>query len=105
MPSGKFASSTLPANADTQLHEVPANTINTVNIRLCNRTSNAIRVHIAIGTGATPTDADYIAYNATVPPNGILEETGIACSAGEKIWINPGAIGITARIHGFEERK
>lgn len=105
MPSGKFASATLPANADTVLHEVPANTINTVNIRLCNRTPNPIRAHIAIGTGATPTDADYIAYNATVPPNGILEETGIACSAGEKIWITPTTAGLTARIHGFEERK
>jgi len=104
MPSGKLGvTADLPAAVDQLLYTVPANTVTTATIRLTNRGASLIKARVAIGTGAAPVAADYIEYDAPVPSNGILEDTGIALSAGEKVWARSDTATVSARVHGFEE--
>lgn len=103
MPSGVLGKANLTASTNTLIYTVPASTITTANIRICNRNASVAKVRVAIGTGASPNVADYIDYDITVPDNGILEDTGIVCSAGEKVWVWSDVTNVTARIHGFEE--
>ena len=102
MSSGRLGSAALAAAADTDLYTVPAGTVATVNINLCNRTAGAITVRIAIRAGALA-DAHYIEYDTSIPANGVLERTGLAMSAGEIITVRAASAGISARAHGFEE--
>lgn len=103
MAAGKLGAADLGAAVDTLLYTVPASTVTTLNIRASNRNPSAIKVRIAIGTGGAPAAADYIDYDVAVAANGILEDTGIVCSAGEKVWVRSDLANVSVRVHGFEE--
>lgn len=103
MASGKLGAADLAAAADTLLYTVPASTVTTLNIRVANRNASPIKVRVAIGSGAAPAVNDYIDYDITVGANGALEDTGIVCSAGEKVWVRSDQANASVRIHGFEE--
>lgn len=103
MASGKLGVANLAAGADTLVYTVPASTIATVNIRVANRNASAVKIRVAIGTGASPAAGDYIDYDISVPASGILEDTGIVCGAGEKIWVRSDVANVSVRVHGFEE--
>ena len=103
MASGNLGSAALAANADNLLYTVPAGKVATLNIRVANRNASVAKIRVAIGTGGAPAAADYIDYDVAVAANGILEDTGIVCSAGEKVWVHPDLANVSARVHGFEE--
>lgn len=102
MASGRFGKADLAANADTDLYTVPAGTVATANVNLCNRNATAVTVRIAIRSGAIA-NSDYIEYAATIPGGGVLERTGLALAAGETITVQSSATNVSARAHGFEE--
>lgn len=102
MPNGLLGKSALAANVDSVLYTVPANVVATLSLNLCNRTTSDIRVRVWIGTGTT--DDSVIEYDAMIPPNGVLERTGLVASAGEKVTIRAvEKAGMSARVMGFEE--
>ena len=103
MASGKLGTADLVAATDTLLYTVPASMLTTCNVRFTNRNGVETVISLAIGTGANPAAADYFTYNQTLPANGIIEEMGIVCSAGEKIWARAACANVTVRVHGYEE--
>lgn len=103
MAAGILGSADLGAAADTLLYTVPASTVTTLNIRASNRNSSAIKVRVAVGTGGAPAATNYIDYDVAVGANGILEDTGIVCSAGEKVWVRSDLANVSVRVYGFEE--
>ena len=103
MASGKLGTANLAAGADTLVYTVPSSTVATINIRVANRNASAVKIRVAIGTGASPDAADYNDYDVSVPANGILEDTGIVCGAGEKLWVRSDVSNVSVRVHGFEE--
>ena len=103
MASGKFGSSTLAQGVLTLLYTVPLNTVATVNVRFSNKNAASAKIRLAIGSGSSPVDGDYLSYDQSIPANGIIEDTGIVCSAGEKVWGYSAANGVNIRVHGFEE--
>ncbi|MFZ6748505.1 hypothetical protein [Undibacterium sp. Ren11W] len=103
MASGKLGSADLGAGVDTLLYTCPALKLATVNISLCNRGAVPTTVRIAVGTGGAPAVTDYLEYETPLPGPGVLERTGIAVSAGEKIWARTVLATVSARAHGFEE--
>lgn len=104
MASGKFWSGTLPANNDQDTGAVDAGKTRTVSINLVNRDASAgAKVRIAIGTNAAPANGDYIEYDTPLPPNGVLERTGLVVGAGERVILRVDTANVTGRIHGFEE--
>lgn len=99
MPSGLWGKADLAAGVDTQVGDpVPAGKVATLNIRFCNRGGVAAKYRVAIGTGGAPAAADYITYDKE-----IVEDTAIAVSAGEKVWVRSDVANVSVRVHGFEE--
>jgi hypothetical protein len=103
MASGRLGKATLAAATQTLLYTVPALTVATINIRVTNRAATVSKVRVAITEGGVPSNDDYVTYDKTVEANGILEETGMLCSAGEQVYVYSDTANVSVRVHGFEE--
>jgi hypothetical protein len=106
MAAGKLGAAALTtANVDTAIYTVPASTVATVSISACNKGAAAAKVRIAVGVGSAgaPTAADFLEYDTSVPANGVLERSGVVCSAGEKVFVRASTADVSVRVHGFEE--
>lgn len=99
MAIGKLGSADLPAATDTLLFTATAS--QTFNVRFANRNASAVKIRVAIGTGANPAMTDYVDYDVSIPANGILEDTGLVCSSGEKVWARSDTANVTVRAHGM----
>jgi len=99
MATGKLGSADLAAATDTLLFTAAAN--QTFNVRFANRNATAVKVRVAIGTGGSPATTDYVDYDVTVNANGIIEDTGLVCSNGEKIWARSDTTNVSVRAHGM----
>lgn len=100
MASGKLGSADLAANMDTLLFTAGV-TPQTFNVRFANRNATVASVRVAIGTGANPAVTDYVDYDVTVLANGILEDTGLVASSGEKVWVRSNLANVSVRAHGM----
>lgn len=103
MANGKLGSASLTATTNTLLYTVPVGKTATANIRISNKNSFPVRIRIAIGSGASPSVEDYTTYDQSLASNGIYEDTGFICGAGEKIWVYSDAADVVVRVHGIEE--
>jgi hypothetical protein len=109
MATGLLGKAALAADMYTAVAEIPD--VHTINIRVINRSmQDAVTICLAICPetwvpGTAPADADYIEpVNLTLPPGGVLEDTGLLVSPGEKIVAFASAATVTVRVHGvFEE--
>lgn len=99
MATGKLGSADLSAGVDTLLFTASAN--QAFNIRFANRNNTSVAIRVAIGTGSAPAATDYVDYDVTVQAHGILEDTGLVCSSGEKIWVRSNTANVSARAHGM----
>lgn len=100
MASGKLGSADLLAATDTLLFTAGV-TPQTFNVRFANRNSALIKIRVAIGSGAAPAVADYVDYDIPVAANGILEDTGLVASNGEKVWVRSDTANVSVRAHGM----
>jgi len=86
---------------NTWLYTVPSGKIATININVCNRNPVEDRyVYIYLGI------QDWscaIEFSTKIPPNGVLERTGLVLSSREEVWIGCTQSDLSARVHGFEE--
>lgn len=103
MPSGRLGKAALAANNDNTLYTVPAGTVATATVSLCNRGPDNAQVRLAVTMTAAPANTDYLEYDASIPAGGVLERTGLVCTEGERIIVRSTTGNVTARVHGFEE--
>lgn len=99
----RLAALNLPAAADAALYTVPANHRAVFTVSLCNRAAAPVKVRLALTNGADPVDDDWIEYDAGIPAAGVLERTGIALSAGQKVFVRASVAGVSAVAYGVEE--
>lgn len=102
MTSGRLGKAALAATTDTDLYTVPAATTATVNVEFCNRTAAAIAIRLAVRAGALA-DSDYLLYDFALPANGVVVRSNVVLSAAEIITARAAAVGVSVRVHGFEE--
>ena len=105
MPSGTLGQADLAATTNTTVYTVPAGKTATISINVCNRgtVASSVNVRVAIASAATPTNAEYIEYDATLVTSAVLERTAIVVSAGEQIVVYSSAAGVSVNVYGFEE--
>ena len=104
MASGILGQAAPTANQDTVIYTVPASTLSVVNVNVLNRSaSNPVNVRIALSTGGTPTNADYIEYDVTVPAKGVVERTGLALNAGKQILVYVSTADTSVSVYGLEQ--
>jgi hypothetical protein len=102
MASGKLGSASLSAGVDTLLYTVPSGKVATANIRVANRNPETINVSVAIGTGGSLANYDYITFNTPVEAYSILEEIAVMMSPNEKVWVRSNLGSVSVRVHGVE---
>jgi hypothetical protein len=85
MATGRLGVNDIPATTDTTVYTCPASTFAVVTVSLCNRNSTTARdIRIAVTTSGTPSDAEYIEYDASLLAKGVLERTGLVLAAGHR---------------------
>lgn len=103
MASGILGQADLAATTNTTIYTVPADKVATFTVNLCNRTDTAIRVRLAVAATGTPGDSEWIGYDSSIPPNGVLERTGIVANATKNLVAYASAAGISVSAYGFED--
>ena len=102
MATGRLGAADLSAATNTSLYTVPVDTFSVVTVSLCNRSTGTRSVRIAVASAATPTDAEYIEFDADVLANGVLERTGIVVDAGKIIVVRANSTDVSAVCYGIE---
>lgn len=103
MASGNLGKANLTQTTNTIIYTVPASITAAVTVSFCNRTTNNIKVRLAISDSVTPGLEDYIEYDTTIPGNGVLERTGIIMSSAKKIVAHTDIAGVSVNVYGIEE--
>lgn len=103
MASGILGQSAPTATTLTTLYTVPANNYAVVNLAVVNRGSTATTVRVALAAAATPTNAEYIEFDSSVPGNGVLERTGLVMDTGKRLVIYAGNANLSFSAYGIEQ--
>jgi len=104
MASGILGQAALSATTNTTVYTVPSSTLSIVNINLVNRSTSAtVDVRVALASTATPQNSEWIEYDTTVPVRGVLERTGIAMNAGERVVVYTSTANCSVSVYGLEQ--
>lgn len=103
MASGILGQSAPAATSLTTIYTVPANNYAVFNVTVANRGTTATTVRLAMAAAATPTTAEYIEYDSSVPGNGVLERTGLVMQAGKRLVVYAGNANLAFSAYGIEQ--
>ncbi len=104
MASGILGQAAPSASTNTSVYTVPASTLAVVNINVLNRSgANPVDVRIALATGNSPANSEYIEYDVTVPAKGVVERTGIALNAGKIVVVYCSTGDTSVSVYGLEQ--
>jgi hypothetical protein len=99
----RLAAVDLPATAMTDVYTVPALRRTVFTVSVCNRTSADRRLRLALCDGAL-LNADYIEFDTVIPPNGVLERSGLMLSAAQLLRAYADATGLSVVVYGIQEQ-
>ena len=100
----RLAAADLVATTNTTVYTVPANRRAVFTVSLCNRDGSATRlVRLALQNGAL-SNSDYIEYDATLPPGGVLERSGIMLTGGQVLMARADGGNVSCVVYGLEEQ-
>ena len=107
MANGILGSVDLIPNNYTGVYLVPADTFSVVTVSICNKNSTSITVRLAVAkedpSGTTlPAADDYLEYETTILPNGVLERSGIVVNANRQIYAHSSASSTVVMVYGIE---
>lgn len=103
MASGRLGTpADMSAATLTTIYTVPANTFAVATINVLNRSASAVTVRLALAATDTPTAAEYIEYDITVPAKAVLERTGLVLAATQKIVAYSSATDVSVMAYGIE---
>ena len=103
MATGRLGGNDLAATTNTTVYTVPAGKVASCTVRFCNRTSVAVSVRLAMAATGTPANAEYLEYDAVIPANGVLEDSGLILEAARLVVTYASAAGVSVNVYGFEE--
>ena len=102
MASGVYGKSDLTATTWTEIVAPPASGVKVTTLNIVNRSDANRKVRVALSADTTITDDEYIEYNVTLPANGVLERTGIVCSANNGLYVYTDAASVSAVAYGMD---
>jgi hypothetical protein len=102
MATGRLGVADLSAATNTTLYTVPASTFAVVTLNVVNRGASAANIRVAISASATPSDSEYIEYDVSLAPKGVLERMGLVLDAGKLLVVRSSATSVNAIVYGIE---
>lgn len=102
MATGILGQAALTAATNTTIYTVPATTFTVFSVSVLNRGTTTASVRIALASAATPTNAEYIEYDAQIGPNGVLERTGLMMNAGKLLVVYASNANVSVSAFGIE---
>lgn len=104
MAVGRLGISNPPANTNTLVYTVPANTIANINVNVVNMGISDTNFTLYISDGSSTAADRLLESNTVIPANGgVLERGGLVCTSGETVYVNASNANLSIRIHGFED--
>jgi len=103
MPSGILGQFAPLSSTNTTIYTVPANTHTVANISMVNRGATAVTVRIALAAAGTPQNSEYIEFDTTIPPLGVLERTGLSLQAGKLVVVFASNANTSVSLYGIEQ--
>lgn len=103
MTIGVLGQSNPTANTNTTVYTVPASVSATCNISVVNIGATTATVNVAIAASGTPAASEYIEYQTTLPPGGVLERGGMVAQTGKNIVVNCSTGSCSATVYGYEQ--
>ena len=103
MASGTLGQSAPAATTNTTVYTVPAGKIATFNVGFVNRGGSPVTVRLAVAATGTPSDAEWLEYDAVIGPTQVLERTGLVASAAKNVVAYVSAATVSVNVFGFEE--
>ena len=102
MATGILGQAALAATTNTTIYTVPATTFTVLAISIVNRGTTTASVRVALAASSTPTNAEYIEYDAQLGPNGVLERTGIMMNTGKLLVVYASNASVSVSAFGIE---
>jgi len=104
MASGILSTTNLSANVVADVYTVPASTLASVNINVCNRNATAVKIRLALSaTSVTQAAGEFIEFDVSIVANGVLERTGVMLNAGKIITAYSDTNNVSVVVTGVEE--
>ena len=102
MASGRIGKANLSAATNTTVYTTPASTFTVATVSFCNRGSTTANIRLAVAAAGTPAASEYIEYDVSLGPNGVLERTGIVAQATKVIVARSSATNVSCVVMGIE---
>ena len=102
MATGILGQAALAAATNTTVYTVPATTFTVLHVSMVNRGGTTVSVRLALAASATPTNAEWIEYDAQIGPNGVLERTGIMMNSGKLLVAYASNANVSVSAFGVE---
>lgn len=103
MSNGRLATANLSATTNTSVYTVSAGKVGSFQVNVCNRNSSQVKVRLALSAVATPTNDEYIEYDAIIAANGVLERTGLVLDATKIVVAYSDTANVSVVITGYED--
>lgn len=103
MASGKLGAVDLAASTNTSVYSPPASKVCSVSVNFCNRSIYTAVIRLALAASTSPANADWIIYDYELPPNYVLERTGLVISTGTQIIAYSSQASVSVVVYGFEQ--
>lgn len=105
MPTGLLGSRDLSAGVSTIVYTVP-DEVNyaVINVNVLNRsTTTPANISLALtSNGDTPADSDWIEYQFTIQPRGVLQRTGVCINTAISVTALSDIAGVSVTAIGVE---
>ena len=102
MASGRIGKANLSAATNTTVYTTPASTFTVATVSFCNRGASTANIRLAVAAAGTPAASEYIEYDVSLGPNGVLERTGIVAQATKVIVARSSATNVSCVVMGIE---
>ena len=104
MASGILGQSALAATTNTTVYTVPASTHAVVNVSILYRSSSsAATVRLALSSTGSPSTAEWIEWDVSVPKSAVLERTAISLNASKNVVAYTSGSDVSVSVYGIEQ--